>query len=78
MAVGYGLEDFFTQPFPACIPPPASGDRRGKNVLVYPAKDGIFASLQHKCQQIFMAAFSTFHPCEAIMGDASVQVAVDE
>ena len=35
------------------------------------------AALARKCQQIFMAAVSTFHPGKAVVQVAAVEIAID-
>ena len=34
--------------------------------------------IARQCRQIFMTAFSTLDPCEAVMQDAAVQVSIDD
>ena len=34
-------------------------------------------ALARKCQQIFMAAIFTFHPCKAVVQIAAVEIAID-
>ncbi len=66
MPVRNGLEDFFTQPFPEFYHP----------FLVTGGTK--MSSFARKCQQIFVTAFSTLDPCEAVMQDAAVQVSVND
>jgi hypothetical protein len=65
MAVGYGLEDFLTQPF-----------AKFHHALLMTGGAEVPA-LTRKSQQIFVTAGFTFHPREAVMEDAAVQKTIN-
>ena len=65
MPVRYGLEDLLTQPF-----------AKFHHALLMTA-GAKMPALTRKPQQIFVTAFFTFHPREAVMEDAAVQETVD-
>jgi len=61
IAVGYGLEDFLTQPF-----------AKFHHALLM-TRGAEVPALTRKPQQIFVTAGFTFHPREAVMENAAVQ-----